>query len=162
MAEDMSERLLMALKSSPQAFRVKLACIGRVNSKPLTDGKQIHLRREGEPGGEGREGIVGHTTGQAGQGEGRRDETSEVWAPVVRSLAICLSSGEAFPICFEGAARGDAWEIRQARISSHNRPALTEAYDRASDSIVVHPFSLSFSPVHLRALVTLPDTELLR
>lgn len=50
-----------------------------------------------------------------------------MWLPRQTGLAIDLASGQAYPVRFERAGRGPAWEVRSSRIFSGSREdALTE------------------------------------
>lgn len=118
-------------------FRLVLACISGVNSRPVETGDSEKIPR-GDPGGSvpadlgdkpsasgGPAGSVIHEGCGDGVDSGARAEMSkseseaargararrDSWLPRQTSLAIDIESGRAFPVRFEGAGRGPGWEV---------------------------------------------------
>ncbi|CAM9225097.1 unnamed protein product [Choristocarpus tenellus] len=133
-AEELTTCLFDALASSSREFHVVLACIGQLNSCPLLDGglESLPRRGKGDCGSQEQSDIMGRCVGSDGQASVLRAALSAEgpcgsWKPVRTSLAIRLGNGTPFPVQFVGAGtRGEGWEVRQARLVTRERSALTE------------------------------------
>eukprot|EP00903_Cladosiphon_okamuranus_P008080 g7792.t2 len=84
------------------------------------------------------------------------------WLPRQTGLAVDVATGRSYPVRFEGAGRGPAWEARSSRIFAGSRvEALTEIYEPRTDSVVVPPFPVYVDPRWLLQMLALPDRQLL-
>lgn len=151
LAEDLSRGLLAALHASPQVFRVVLACIAGLNSRPTADGSKAEVSGVAPPSGGpcvAASARVGNSESAAAteptnNHEEDPSETSSIkssydgedkqagkalhckkWLPRRTSLAIDLATGRAFPVRFEGIGRGPGWEVRHSRIFAGARETV--------------------------------------
>lgn len=129
-SEELSDGLFSALDGSRHTFRVVLACMARLNSVPARRGgdgnSQVPRRSSSQnlPSAAAVSSVAGADTHRVGPAEGA-DHHGDI--PRQTGLAIDLASGQAYPVRFEGAGRGPAWEVRGSRIFAGCRgEALTE------------------------------------
>ncbi|CAM9787409.1 unnamed protein product, partial [Pylaiella littoralis] len=118
-SEELSDGLFSALDGSRHTFRVVLACMARLNSVPARRGgdgnSQVPRRSSSQnlPSAAAVSSVAGADTHRVGPAEGA-DHHGDI--PRQTGLAIDLASGQAYPVRFEGAGRGPAWEVRGSRI----------------------------------------------
>lgn len=120
-AEEMSSELFSALGESRRPFRVVLACMARLNSVLLPTS-----------GGSGNPGNRHERPSTAWEAELQRRAVTEDtdhggWLPRQTGFAVDVATGRAYPVRFEGAGRGPAWEVRSSRVFAGSREeGLTE------------------------------------